>query len=122
MLQLFEKIINEDGSSAILKDRLTILKDMYAEIEKACAELQAKNGALQSELEQERSRADRLQNELDTLKSGVFAKYVCDHCGSPKLTRKGNRPDPTFGDLGVKQLIFSCQACGQESAFIEERL
>lgn len=121
MLQLFEKLINEHGSSAILKERLTILKDQYADIEKAKAELQAKNGVLQSELDKERARADRLQAELSALKSGTFAKYVCDHCGSPELKRTGNRPDPTFGDLGIKQAVFQCSVCNKESAFTEER-
>jgi hypothetical protein len=121
MLNLFEKIINEHGSSAILKERLTILKDEYAEIEKVRSQLQAKCGALEAELQQQRSRADSLEKELNALKSGTFAKYVCDHCGSPNLQRIGNRPDPIFGDLGIKQFIFKCADCGKESAFTEEK-
>ncbi len=121
MLQLFEKLINEHGSSTILKERLLILKDEYAELEKAKAELQSTNGALQSALEQERQRSKRLEAELAALRSGTLAKYACDHCGSPNLKRTGNRPDPTFGRLGVKQLLFKCEACGKDSAFMEER-
>lgn len=121
MLQLFEKLINEHGSSTILKERLTILKDEYTQIETAKAELQAKNGALEAKLEQEQKRANRLEAELAALKSGVLAKYVCDHCGSPNLKRTGNRPDPTFGRLGVKQLLFVCGECNEQSAFTEDR-
>lgn len=121
MFQLFEKLINEHGSSAILKERLTILKDEYEQIEKACSDLQAKNGALQVELDKERNRANQLQAELTALKAGAFAKYVCDHCGSPNISRIGNRPDPTFGDLGVKEYVFRCEECKKESAFQEER-
>ena len=121
MLQLFEKLINEHGSSPILKERLTILKDQYAEIEKEKAKLQSENGALQAELAKERERANRAEAELTALRSGTFAKYVCDHCGSPSLKRTGNRPDPMFGDLGIKQLVFQCSACSKESAFTEDR-
>jgi len=121
MLQLFEKLINEHGSSTILKERLTILKDEYSQIEKSCSELQSENGALKAELDKERNRVYRLQAELTDLKAGAFAKYVCDHCGSPNIKRVGNRPDPTFGDLGVKQYIFVCNECQKESAFQEER-
>lgn len=117
---MFEKLINEHGSSLVLKERLTILKDMYAEIEKARSDLETENGALQAELEKQRQRAERLEAELETLKSGTFAKYVCDHCGSPDLKRIGNRPDPTFGPLGVKELVFRCGACNEESAFTDE--
>ena len=120
MLQLFEKLINEHGSSTILKERLTILKDEYSHIEKSCANLQAENGALKAELQKERERANLLQSQLNELNSGTFAKYVCDHCGSPSLKRIGNRPDPTFGDLGVKQFIFKCSECQKESAFTDE--
>jgi DNA-binding MarR family transcriptional regulator len=46
--------------------------------------------------------------------------YACDHCGSTKLKRIGNRPDPTFGELGVKQAIFKCLSCQTESAFTQD--
>ena len=45
------------------------------------------------------------------------AGRTCDHCGSYRLRRTGNRPDPTFGDLGVKQAVYACEACGKESAY-----
>jgi len=120
MLSLFEKLINEHGSSAILKERLTILKDMYSEIENSKSELESKCATLKLELDQQKSRADSLEKELDRLNSGVFSKYACDHCGSPNLKRIGNRPDPTFGIAGVKQFIFQCDECKKESAFIDE--
>lgn len=45
--------------------------------------------------------------------------YGCDHCGSQNLKRTGNRVDPVFGRLGGKQALFTCNACGKESAFME---
>jgi DNA-binding MarR family transcriptional regulator len=47
--------------------------------------------------------------------------YHCDHCGSIRLRRAGNRPNPTFGELGIKDALFSCLECGKESAFKEGR-
>lgn len=117
MLSLIDKLINEHGSSNILRDRLELVKEEYQRLESKCSELQSENGALSTELEQERERANQLQEELDQLRSGAFAKYVCDHCGSANLTRKGNRLDPTFGDMGIKQMVFECNACGKESTF-----
>ncbi|MFH0995769.1 MAG: hypothetical protein V1844_09775 [Pseudomonadota bacterium] len=57
---------------------------------------------------------------LEKRLSGGAAEYVCDHCGSPSLKRTGSRPDPTFGVVGVKQLIFLCEECRKESAFQEK--
>lgn len=47
---------------------------------------------------------------------------ICAHCGSPDLTRTGTRPSPgPFGALGLKEGIYHCNACGQDS-FIEQTL
>ncbi|MCX7062833.1 MAG: hypothetical protein NTZ11_18345 [Gammaproteobacteria bacterium] len=51
-------------------------------------------------------------------KRGGSSGYVCDHCASPDLVRTGSRPDPVFGELGHKQHLFRCNACGKESAFL----
>lgn len=120
MLSLLEKLINEHGSSTILRERLVLIKAEYEALERKCSDLQSKNSALQLEVEQLRSRSDNLESELDILKSGALATYVCDHCGNPDITRIGSRPDPTFGALGVKQKVFKCNKCGQESAFTPE--
>lgn len=120
MLSLIDKLIREHGSSSILRDRLELVKEEYQRLESKCSELQSENGALSTDLEQERERANQLQEELDQLKSGTIAKYVCDHCGSAGLNRKGNRLDPTFGVMGIKQMVFECNACGKESTFPQE--
>ncbi len=46
--------------------------------------------------------------------------HHCDHCGGVKLRRTGNRPDPTFAAVGVKQALYSCLSCGKESAFTND--
>jgi len=47
--------------------------------------------------------------------------HRCDHCGSAMLKRTGSRPDPTFGELGVKQAVYMCLSCRKESAFTDDK-
>ncbi|MCK9468231.1 MAG: bZIP transcription factor [Porticoccaceae bacterium] len=103
LFDLFEKLINERGSAAILSQHLAFVRAQHEALERQCADLQAENAALKAQLEQ--------------LQAGKPSPYTCDHCGSVDLDRTGNRPDPTFGDLGVKQALFRCRRCGQQSAF-----
>ncbi len=46
--------------------------------------------------------------------------HCCDHCGSLQLRRTGARPDRVFGDVGVKEDVYSCLSCGKESAYTQE--
>ena len=46
--------------------------------------------------------------------------HSCDHCGSSKLRRTGSRPDPNFGDAGIKEALYSCLDCGQQSGFTND--
>lgn len=65
MLSPIDKLINEHGSSNILRYRLEIVKDEYQRLESKCSDLQSENGALSTELEQERERANQVQEGLD---------------------------------------------------------
>lgn len=135
-LELIDKLIKEHGSSSILRDNLSFVKDQYLSLqteaqklekrlETAQAETQAANAAakacqlenarLRDECEKQRRQISDL--EQSTAKSGNPFGYACDHCGSSALKQTGNRPDPTFGIMGVKQRIFTCRDCGKESAF-----
>lgn len=105
MISLFEKLINEHGSSAILKERLTILKDEYAAMEKTNNNLTMENLQLKTEL-------DTLKKELSRFKS-IHTDFACDHCGSTNLKREGAKPHPIFGDSGVKIKIFKCLDCAK---------
>lgn len=58
---------------------------------------------------------------LEKKQKSPSSEYICDHCGGLGLRRTGNRPDPIFGDLGVKQSVFVCESCGKESAFQQRR-
>jgi len=119
LLEHFEKLINEHGSAAILREHLALVKSEHSALEGKNVNLQAEKDALQSEVEQLRTDIASLRNQLNSLQTGIHSGYVCDHCGSPQLNRVGNRPDPTFGNLGIKQAIFLCLLCGKESAFTQ---
>ena len=128
-----EKLINEHGSATILKERLSLAKEQYAALESENAILKQKIKELQSEIkilktenqtlklnyQQATQKIGLLENQISTIHNNNPEGYVCDHCASSSLTRIGSRPDPTFGDLGIKQKMFSCDECGKESAFTQ---
>jgi ribosomal protein L37AE/L43A len=58
--------------------------------------------------------------KLEQSGSAAASGYFCDHCGSGNLKRSGNQPHPTFGHMGVKQAVFTCNECGRKSAFEEQ--
>ena len=112
MLDLFEKLINEHGSSAILKERITLIQAEYAALERKCADLEAENKTQRTKLEQMERQAQATQT--------VAGKPVfCKSCGSANLVRNGAKPDQTFGDLGVDRILFRCNDCGAESGFLD---
>lgn len=90
---------------------MTVVSDVW-NILKDRSEWKAMNEAI-AKIPALEARIAALEAKLGSQASG----YVCDHCGSPALTRIGNRPDPTFGTVGVKQEVFRCEACSKESAF-----
>jgi len=106
-----EKLITEHGSAAILRERIGLAAQQYAILEKENASLKLRIANLEA-------KNTKLQGQARSLSSSSNPSgYVCDHCGSSDLKRTGNRPDPTFGDMGVKQALFSCNSCGKQSAF-----
>lgn len=131
LLDGFEKLINEHGSATILKERIALANDKYSLLEnknkileetntlleKKIKTLEMENQTFHLNVQQGKQRISQLETQLDKIHSSNPHGYVCDHCGSPSLTRKGSRPDPTFGDLGIKQKLFTCDMCGKESAF-----
>lgn len=106
-----ERLITEHGSAAILRERVGLAAQQYAVLEKENASLKLRIADLEAE-------NSKLQGQVRSLNgSSNPSGYVCDHCGSPDLKRTGSRPDPTFGDLGIKQALFECNSCGKQSAF-----
>lgn len=119
MIELLEKLINEHGSSAILKERLGLVAAEYEALERRASDLQLKNQAQASELQQLRSQVASLQAQFGSFQS-AHSKFVCDHCGSHAIVRVGSRPDPTFGDLGVKVAVYRCSSCNGETTVQQE--
>lgn len=113
LFEAFEKLISEHGSAAILREHLALVKAEYAAMERKRADLQAQCDQLRVDNAQLQKDLRVLTGQLEV----AGTKYVCDHCGSHRLKRTGNRPDPTFGAVGIKQAVFSCLECGKESAF-----
>lgn len=116
LIDLFEKLINERGSAAVLREHLAIIKAEQAELERSNANLKTENAALQAEVLQLRQQTQAIEKKLEAFQGN----QVCDHCGAPGLVRIGSRPDPVFGELGAKQSVFRCPACGKESAFMQK--
>ena len=114
--QLFaplERLINEHGSAAILRERLELVKAKMADYERREGQLESENAQLKAKLEE-------AERQLGRLTSGHHDGFCCDACGSPSVKRTGSRPDPTFGPLGIKQALFTCADCGAVSAFTLE--
>ncbi len=122
-----DKLINEHGSSTILRERLLLASDKYSLLENEKLKLlekikilEAHSQTLKLDLEQAKVQIRDLDKQLSHSHNVNPDGYVCDHCGSSNLKRTGSRSDPTFGDLGVKQKLFICNKCGKESAFTPE--
>lgn len=56
--------------------------------------------------------------ELEHRLSGNPSGQACDECGSLNIKRTGSRPNKTFGDLGVKDALYTCSDCGGETSIM----
>jgi hypothetical protein len=112
-----EKLINEHGTAVILKERIILAEDRHSTLEDKCKTLETKNQSLVFDLNQAKEEISSLKQRLPKARNTNPDGYVCDHCGCDSLKRTGNRPDPIFEDLGVKQKLFKCNECQKESAF-----
>lgn len=113
--------IKEIPLSAVYKERL-------ADSERQIAALEQKILILEREKIELHARLEESEQDRRALKEQIIQKereshndnpdgYVCDHCASKNIRRAGSRLDPTFGPLGIKQKLFICNECNQESAF-----
>jgi len=115
-----ERLINEHGSAVILKERIALANDKHSMLEDKIQALESENKALLLDLNNSKLKIKQLQELVSNVNNTNPEGYVCDHCGNGALKRTGSRPDPTFGVLGIKQKVFSCNSCGKESAFTPE--
>jgi hypothetical protein len=78
MLDGIEKLINEHGSSAILKERIDFAKDQYAALERQVRESLESIAVLRVKLEMESSQLERAKHELAQLKE-EYAEEIRIH-------------------------------------------
>lgn len=64
MLSMLEKLINEHGSSTILKERLELFSDKYEMLEQKNTNLEERNSFLESQLEAANKEIEKLKEEL----------------------------------------------------------
>jgi len=69
MLDLISKLINEHGSSEILKQRLELINERYEELERKLESSKNECELLKGENEDLTEKASNLENQLDALKS-----------------------------------------------------
>lgn len=116
LFEAFEKLINEHGSAAILREQLGLLKAQQAALQArhddAHAQLQAANAKIQ-EMQMALAECRSMAQSL----TDAHATHRCDGCGSARLRRTGNRPHPTFGAVGIKEAGFACEDCAHKSWF-----
>jgi len=119
-ISLLENLINEHGSSVILRERLLLLKDELGKIEKERAELQAEVSNLIRELAnlrkemQEKAVPDEYVEHIGALfkrnPSGGYAP--CAYCPKCKTALWNNDPDI---------FPYECSSCGYQ-VMIHEKL
>ncbi len=60
----FEKLINEHGSAAILREHLSLMKTQFAILEREKAELKSENQTLKKENSNLKAENDKLQKKI----------------------------------------------------------
>ena len=127
-----EKLIDEHGSSTILKERILLLKEKHALFVSENIAHKTKIAELGTQVRQLKNEITKLQeineklkfdisqltDKIDSFQSSGAKGHVCDHCGSSRLKRTGNKPNKRFGRLGVKDTLFQCEDCGKETAIM----
>lgn len=67
MLKMFEKLINEHGSSVILKERLQLFSDKYTILGEKLDSSNQKNEALAAENQSLKTQLDQTRKEIERL-------------------------------------------------------
>lgn len=100
------------------KQQMLALDRQFEELEAKVKTLEAENLQLRAQIGPLKKEVERLKQEPQGHTSNPQG-YVCDHCASLKLKRTGSRPAKHFGEMGIKDAIFTCLDCGKESVFMQ---
>jgi len=109
-----ERLINEHGSSTILKERILFLKEKHVVFvsenithKTKIAELGTQVRQLKNEITQlheinEKLSFDskQLKNQFERFHNSGPKGHVCDHDDSDRLKSTGNKPNKRFGMIG----------------------
>ena len=115
MLSIIEKLINEHGSSTILKERLELVNDKYEALETKLANSEKENELLRKEIESLKKQVDTQKVEsgfieykgakFKRMPSGKFEEAVyCLKCNGGMFALEGSLP-------------FVCGSCGSTASF-----
>jgi regulator of replication initiation timing len=115
MLEMFEKLINEHGSSTILKERIELINDKYEILETKLANSEKENDLLKQEVESlkdklstqklEQSFVEYMGVKFKRKPSGGFEKAAyCQKCNGGMFALDPSMP-------------FVCGACGSTAGF-----
>lgn len=73
MLDMFEKLINEHGSSTILRERLELFSDKYSILEDKLDASKQKNSALEAENQSLKMQLQRASQDIERLQKVIDA-------------------------------------------------
>lgn len=76
MLSMFEKLINEHGSSIILKERLELFSDKYSMLEEKLKISEQKNKLLENGKDNLRTRLSQAEKENEKLKATIESSIL----------------------------------------------
>ena len=97
MLEMLKDLINEHGSSTILKERLELFSDRYSVLEAECNQLRDGNGALSHELELAKTRIRDLEQQVREID---VPEILVSPDGANVLRVLFKQEDPTFEEIG----------------------
>lgn len=116
LMSKLESLINEHGSATILREHLALVRSACADLERQNKDLKADKQAIQARLDQQTENVRKLEGQLAQLKGDAPPGELCAHCASPQLRRVGTRPHPTFGEVGIREALYTCAACNGQTA------
>ena len=120
LLNSIEKLINEHGSAAILRERLDLLRDQIEMLEKKAGQLEAENAALKNENLNLKNQVSALTKPQDFVehKGALFKRKKAGGYESSAYCRKCKQPMVSFMDIHS----FNCKPCDVTVNFSGEDL
>ncbi|ASU24070.1 hypothetical protein CCZ37_16145 [Vibrio qinghaiensis] len=110
-----EKLINEHGSSVILKERLSQASEQFSILEAKVVALEAENATLRFEVANHKEQASISQALIEKIHNNNPHNFRCDFCGSGNLTQQSARKATNMRLLNKKVGTYLCNDCGKTS-------